>query len=292
MTPTLQLFTRALLTPDLSFKTLADARAATGADGLPRLMRTTRFAEAEITWRGRQWLLSMPLSPAALASVERTASQLGRLNTDHLAEYRILRDELRWTDPAGRERRFDLALQHLPAGKPFAEALHTEPAERLLAALDTLETALRELNFSHNNLRAGNLRWSGGRFVPLRYHDAHFGPSGDGAAFESLREQVRRTADPMCVGDTEAVYTPHRRLTGHRWTSHVFEGLVCVEDDEVETPSGMGLIDRQGRYVIPPEYEIVDYAPAESVVRVRKDGRWAEFDYLGRRLTEFGTNND
>lgn len=262
MTPTLQLFTRALLTPDLSFKTLADARAATGADGLPRLMRTTRFAEAEITWRGRQWLLSMPLSPAALASVE-----------------------------------------------------------RLLAALDTLETALRELNFSHNNLRAGNLRWSGGRFVPLRYHDAHFGPSGDGAAFESLREQVRRTADPMCVGDTEAVYTPHRRLTGHRWTSHVFEGLVCVEDDEgfgfvdtennpvirpqytwagdfregraeVETPSGMGLIDRQGRYVIPPEYEIVDYAPAESVVRVRKDGRWAEFDYLGRRLTEFGTNND
>ena len=140
MTPTLQLFTRALLTPDLSFKTLADARVATGADGLPRLMRTTRFAEAEITWRGRQWLLSMPLSPAALASVERTASQLGRLNTDHLAEYRILRDELRWTDPAGRERRFDLALQHLPAGKPFAEALHTEPAERLLAALDTLET--------------------------------------------------------------------------------------------------------------------------------------------------------
>lgn len=321
MTQTLQLFTRALLTPDLSFKTLADARAATGADGLPRLMRTTRFAEAEITWRGRQWLLSMPLSPAALAAVERTASQLGRLNTDHLAEYRILRDELRWTDPAGRERRFDLALQHLPAGKPFAEALHTEPAERLLAALDTLETALRELNFSHNNLRAGNLRWSGGRLVPLRYHDAHFGPSGDGAAFESLREQVRRTADPMCVGDTEAVYTPHRRLTGHRWTSHVFEGLVCVEDDEgfgfvdtennpvirpqytwagdfregraeVETPSGMGLIDRQGRYVIPPEYEIVDYAPAESVVRVRKDGRWAEFDYLGRRLTEFGTNND
>ena len=212
-------------------------------------------------------------------------------------------------------------MQHLPAGREFAEALLAEDKATLLAALDTLETALRELNFSHNNLRAGNLRWSGGRFVPLRYHDAHFGPSGDGAAFESLREQVRRTADPMCVGDTEAVYTPHRRLTGHRWTSHVFEGLVCVEDDEgfgfvdtennpvirpqytwagdfregraeVETPSGMGLIDRQGRYVIPPEYEIVDYAPAESVVRVRKDGRWAEFDYLGRRLTEFGTNND
>ena len=30
----------------------------------------------------------------------------------------------------------------------------------------------------------------------------------------------------------------------------------------------------------------------EGTVRLRKDGRWAEFDYLGRRLTEFGTNND
>ncbi|MFR8224127.1 MAG: WG repeat-containing protein [Alistipes shahii] len=322
MTPTLQLFTRALLTPDLSFKTLADARAATGADGLPRLMRTTRFAEAEITWRGRQWLLSMPLSPAALASVERTASQLGRLNTDHLAGIPHPAGRTAVDGPGEAANAVSTWRSNtFPRANRSPKRSTTEPAERLLAALDTLETALRELNFSHNNLRAGNLRWSGGRLVPLRYHDAHFGPSGDGAAFESLREQVRRTADPMCVGDTEAVYTPHRRLTGHRWTSHVFEGLVCVEDDEgfgfvdtennpvirpqytwagdfregraeVETPSGMGLIDRQGRYVIPPEYEIVDYAPAESVVRVRKDGRWAEFDYLGRRLTEFGTNND
>ncbi|MFR7602973.1 MAG: WG repeat-containing protein, partial [Alistipes shahii] len=240
----------------------------------------------------------------------------------HLAEYRILRDELRWTDPAGRERRFDLALQHLPAGKPFAEALHTELRGAAARGARHPETTCgAELPHSHN-LRAGNLRAgrAGGscRCATTTRISAR---SGDGAAFESLREQVRRTADLMCVGDTEAVYTPHRRLTGHRWTSHVFEGLVCVEDDEgfgfvdtennpvirpqytwagdfregraeVETPSGMGLIDRQGRYVIPPEYEIVDYAPAESVVRVRKDGRWAEFDYLGRRLTEFGTNND
>ena len=321
MTPTLQIFTRALLTPDLSFETLSDARAATGTDGLPRLMRTTRFAETEITWGGRQWLLSMPLSPISLTSVERTASQLGRLNTEWLAEYRILRDELRWTDPAGCERHFDLVLQLLPAGKSFAETLHTEPAERLLGALDALQQALRGLNFSHNNLRTDNLRWAGGRFVPLRYHDAHFGPSGDDAAFETLREQVRQGADPMQVSDVESTYTPQHRLTGHRWTSHVFEGLVCVEDEagfgfvdtnnnpvipaqylwagdfregraEVETPSGMGLIDRKGGYVIPPEYEIVDYLPAESVVRVRKGGRWAEFDYLGRHLTEFGTNNE
>lgn len=322
MTPTLHTFIQALQTPEISFATLTEARPVTQTGGIPQLMRTTRFAEAEIDWRGERWLLSLPLSPAALAAVERTASQAGRLNTEWLTEYRILPGELCWVDATEHPQSCDLVLQRLPAGRSFAEALLTEPAERLLAGLDALQAALRELGFSHNNLRAGNLRWCGGRFIPLRYHDAGFGtPDGDAEAFEDLRRQIRAAGDPMQVSDVAADYAPQRRLTGHRWTSHVFEGLVCVEDDdgfgfvdtdnnpviasrftwagdfregraEVETPGGMGLIDRHGRYVIPPEYEIVDYIPAESIVRVRKNGRWAEFDYLGQRLTEFGMNNE
>ena len=173
MTPTLHTFIQALQTPDISFTTLADARPATEAGGIPQLMRTTRFAEAEIVWRGRQWLLSLPLSPAALAAVERTASQAGRLNTEWLAEYRILRGELLWVDAEEHPQTCDLVLQHLPAGRSFAEALLTEPAERLLAGLDALQSALRELGFSHNNLRPDNLRWSGGRFIPLRLSLIH-----------------------------------------------------------------------------------------------------------------------
>ena len=263
MTPTLHTFIQALQTPEISFTTLTDARPVTETGGIPPLMRTTRFAEAEIIWRGRRWLLSLPLSPAALAAVERTASQAGRLNTEWLTEYRILRGELCWVDPTDHPQSCDLVLQHLPAGRSFAEALLTEPAGRLLEGLDALQSALRELGFSHNNLRAGNLRWSGGRFIPLRYHDANFGtPDGDAEAFETLRRQVREAGDFR-------------------------EGRA-----EVETPGGMGLIDRNGNYVIPPEYEIVDYIPTESIVRVRQNGRWAEFDYLGQRLTEFGTNNE
>ena len=126
MTPTLHTFIQALQTPDISFTTLADARPATEAGGIPQLMRTTRFAEAEIVWRGRQWLLSLPLSPAALAAVERTASQAGRLNTEWLAEYRILRGELLWVDAEEHPQTCDLVLQHLPAGRSFAEALLTD----------------------------------------------------------------------------------------------------------------------------------------------------------------------
>lgn len=95
MNPTIQTFLRALQTPDTSLRSLTAARAATDAAGLPRLQRSTRFAEAEIAWRNGQWLLSMPLTSAALPRIERTVSRLRRLNTPWAGEYRILPGELR-----------------------------------------------------------------------------------------------------------------------------------------------------------------------------------------------------
>ena len=293
----------------------------TDRNGMPRMVRTTRFAEAEIEWRGERWLAAMPLTPAALPRIERTASVLRRMNTEHLTQFRILPEEMRWTDALGNERRTGLVLQQLP-GREFAEALLTEDKTVLLAALDTLREALRELEFTHNNLRESNLRWHRGRIIPIRYYDARIGAAENGGAdaeaFEALKRRIAEAPMPrQSVNDVEAVYNPVRKLTGHRWTSHVFEGLVCVEDEggfgfvdtdnnpvipsqflwagdfhegraEVQTRTGMGLIDREGGYVIPPEYEIVDYDPAVSIVHVRHGGRWALFDYLGRRLTEFG----
>ena len=211
-------------------------------------------------------------------------------------------------------------MEALPAGCPFEQALLTQERQTLLAALDTLEGALDELHLRHNNLKASNLRWSAGRLVPLRWHDATFDTPGeaDAAAFEALRRRIEAGDDVrLQLHDTTAGYAPVPRLSGHLHAGHLFEGLACVEDEagfgyvdadnrpviaaqylwagdfhegraEVETPTGMGLIDRRGDYVIPPRYEIVEYDPATSVSRVRQNGRWALFDYLGRRLTPFG----
>ena len=314
---TLQIFTRALQTPDLSFRTLQEARAVTDACGLPRLMRTTRFAEAEIEWQGRRWLLALPLSPASLCMAERALLRIGRLRSEWIAECRLLRGEMVWTGPTGTPQSCDLLLQHLPEGRSFDEALGLEGGERLLGELEALQQELRRLNLAHGNLRRDNLRWTGRHFVPIRYYDICFGaPERDDAAFDALREEVFRQGGDPRAGDVEAPYGAVCPLAGHRWTSHLFEGLICVEDDagygyvdaqnrpvipaqylwagdfhegraEVQTAEGMGLIDRQGRYIIPPEYEIVTYVPAESISKVRMNGRWALFDYLGRRITEF-----
>ena len=130
MIVTLQHFTRALLTPDLSLATLADARPVTEPNGMPRLVRTTRFAEAEVEWHGERWLVAMPLNPSAMPRIERTVSALRKLNTGYLAECRILPGEMRWHDATGTERHTDLVLQHLPAGREFAGArgagIHTQ----------------------------------------------------------------------------------------------------------------------------------------------------------------------
>ena len=317
MTATIACFLRALQTPRDSLATLFEATAATDPYGMPRLVRTTRFAEVRIDWRGAEWLLALPLSPAALDRIERTAPALGRLNAPWLAEYRILRDELRWTDDGGTPRRCDLVLQRLPFGMDFAEALLRERPERLHAALDSLEREFAAAGFVHNNLKAQNLRWTGERLLPLRYHDAAIGAPGerDAEAFEALHRAVDAAAAPDRACDTTHPYEP-APLPGHRWVSRTFEGLVCVEDEtgygyvdtqnrpviaarfrwagdfregraEVETDGGMGLIDRRGRYVIEPRYEIVDYDPTTSLVRVRRRGKWATFDYLGQRLTPF-----
>ena len=157
MTPTLNDFTRALLTPDLSFATLADARAVTDRQGLPRLRRTTRFAEARIEWRGGSWLLFLPLAPQALLRIERTAARLRRLTSNLLASYRILPGEMQWCDTLGTPRTTDLILQELPAGAEFSTALETEEPATLLAALDTLQEGLRSLGFNHRNLKPSHV---------------------------------------------------------------------------------------------------------------------------------------
>lgn len=318
MTPTIQTFTRALLTPDLSFATLADAVAATQSNGMPRMMRTTRFAEAEIMWRGERWLLLMPLTSLVIPRIEYTASILRRLNTDWLPETRILSGEMRWCDQSGVEHSTDLVLQHLPRGKGFEEALTSEPKEVLLSAFDTFTQRTLDLAFMHKNIKPSNIRWCGDRFVPLRCYDASIGgPVGnDAEALAALRRMITDSNNGMEVGDSTQTYTPQSHITGHIAANHIFEGLVCVVDEagygfvdtdnnpviasqflwagdfregraEVETPTGMGLIDRQGNYIIRPEYEIVDYHAHSSVAYVRLDGKWAMFDYLGRQITEF-----
>lgn len=315
ITPTIYSFIQALLSPADHFTTLRGARIDTDTAGHPLLNRTSRFAEAGIEWQGGRWLVCMPLTPAAVPEIERIAACLHTLRSEWLAEYRLLRNEMRFVDSTGTEHRSDLVLQQIPRGISFAEVLAEEPREKLCAALDELRDELLRLGISHNNLKAENLRWSGGRFYPIRWHFAVKGTGSDAEAFADLHRIIEQSPAPQqTVSDVQAAYgMPDKPLTGHLWVGNTFEQLILVEDETgygyvdasnraviaaqylwaddfhegraaVQTPTGMGLIDKQGRYVIEPRFEIVDYDSATGLTHVRQNGLWSDYDYEGHPL--------
>lgn len=218
--PTLYNFTEALQAPDLAFSTLRDCHPRRTATGGVALSRTSRFAEAEIEWQSRKYLLCFPLSTASIFAVEQTAARLRYLRTPLLTEYTILRDEMTYTDDTGTTRTCDVVLHRLPEGRPLSVCAAEFDAESLRSALDKLEAGLSELGFSHNNLKPGNLYvTSDGRLIPVRYHFARFGEGHDAEGFERLRQFVREQGGKgQMLCDAE----PSRYTTLPEFPGHLF----------------------------------------------------------------------
>lgn len=309
--PTLYHFMEAIKAPDLAFASLYDIRPVPTGSGEPILVRTSRFAEALIEWQGRRALLCFPLSAASIFAVEQMAAKLKYLPTDLLTPYSILRDEMSYGDGGS----CDVILHLLPEGEPLSACVDRYDTDSLLTALNELEQGMKELGFVHNNLKTENIIATGdGHLIPIRYHFARFEHGSDAGQFEELRTFVRaRAGGDQVLHDTEApAYHTLSNFPGHRFVGEMSDQLVRVEDKEgygfvdtsnrvvipaqfhwaddfhegraeVQTAEGqMGLIDKSGRYVIEPRYEIVDYNPYTGCSRVRLHGLWALADYNGK----------
>ena len=55
----------------------------------------------------------------------------------------------------------------------------------------------------------------------------------------------------------------------------------------MQTEQGMGLIDRRGEYVIPPQYKIVEYDPVSGCSQALSDYGWLVFNYEGEELEAY-----
>lgn len=322
MFPTIHYFLEGLLSPRTSLRTLGEARFDQDETGALRLGRTTLFAEAQCMLGDRRYLLLCPLSPLAHRLAETAAQRLKYHPAEFLLPWRMLREELTYTDATGAQRTCDLVLQELPAeGEPLAAFVRNADRDRLLASLDTLRQAMAQARLTHNNLKPANL-WvtPDYRLRPLRYAYVRFDAGDDAPQFEALRAFISENASVaqmMC--DTSADYrAPRTDFSNHLWVGNMFEQTICVEDPEgygyvdtqnryliapqfrwandfhegraeVTTADGrMGLIDKTGRFILEPRYEIVEYDDRKGRSLARLDGRWAAFDYEGRQLTEFG----
>lgn len=150
------------------------------AGGIPPLMRTTRFAEAGSSGAAGGGC-SLPLSP------RRWPPSSGQ---HHQADASTLRSGVLHScgrtllvDPRTICKAATLVLQHLPGTADFAR-LAADGARRT-AARRARRTPVRPAGTGlHNNLRAGNLRWSGGRFIPCATDANSWHPDGDAEAFK------------------------------------------------------------------------------------------------------------
>ncbi len=317
--PTIKQFSEALANPASTMRTLTDAVAECGDSGLPQTVRTTHTVEAVIRWRSERWLLAMPLQGEIPTHIESLVARLQRIDSPALTLCRVLHGEM-GTASGGNMRYTSLLIQHLPEGMPFAEAVKSEPHRVLCAALDALELELLRTGISHNNLKAANLWWTDGRFVPLRYNDAATdgNHARDKAAFAELRRELTllgRTPDELAPCAVED-HSPLAHITGHAWRGNLFEGLIRVMDSDlygfvdtqnrevivpqylwaddfhegravVKSVDGMGVIDQSGGYVIEARYEIVEYDIPRSLFYVRQSGMWATFDWTGKARSGF-----
>lgn len=317
MVPTLHAFLRALSAPEYAFATLRNIEPLITIEGLPALRRTSRFAEAEVRLDGVTYLLSMPITASAVKQIETVLRPLQHLQHPALAPIRILPGELRWQDACGTEQRCDLVLQPL-SGVELVEGFALLTPQERLQLIDRFETDLRTLGVAHNNLQAKNLRLHAGRLVAIRCFDLTFDPSAerDRTSLEALRVWAGCREENFASAQDETLHdTPFAAEWGI-CIGYLSEGLRRIEQEGlfgyvdrdgrcvipprylsasdfhenravVQTPTGWGVIDREARYIIIPQYERIEYIAARSLFHLQQGGLWAWYDYLGRPLTDF-----
>ncbi len=318
---TIHLFKECLKNPKVHFRTLSNVEVVSDHSNNPNLWRTTHYAESEIRVDSQRYFLCMPLSEEAHVRSLRKIALINRLNSPSITECSILVDEMLFMDRKGEERSADLLIHKVPDGDTLHNAIDHLSRQKLLSAVDLLEREFRRIGIVHNNLTPHNIIVGENyELIPIRFADVEY-ESEDcncGEEFAALRKWIDSSLEnnEMEVLEGCCCKLPEWMFSSYKHVSNPFEERVCVADErgyfyvncqneliidtrfkwggdfhegraEVETESGMGLIDKDGNFVIPAIYKIVDYDVKSGFSRVRKGNEWGLFNYIGEQILPF-----
>ncbi|MFI3282311.1 MAG: WG repeat-containing protein [Rikenellaceae bacterium] len=318
---TISLFKDCLREPKAHLSTMADAEIIRDHSDDPSVWRMTHFAEAEVIKDGRKYMLGMPLSEQAHMICLRKVTLMNKTKSPCIPHSEILIDELKFVDKKGDEHTSDLLLHEIPDGCSLYEFAEYASRERLLEAVNLLESEFKRVGIVHNNLTPHNVVVGDNyEIYAIRYHYAEKAtPEKDcSEEFVSLREWINTMVDiDGGVDDNRVVKLPSSLFSSYIHVGNPFEEMICVSDErgylyvntnnevvvegrfkwagdfhegraEVETETGMGLIDKEGNFVIEPIYKIVDYDVDSGLSRVRRgEDEWALFNYKGEMILTF-----
>ncbi len=322
---TINLFKECLKRPAAHLLMLAEAEIVQDQCHDPAVWRTTNFAEAEIKMNGKRYIICMPLNEEAHVHCLRKVTLMKKYISPYLTYSEVLIDEMKFQNRRGEVGSADLLLHEIPEGGTLYEFAEYASRTKLHDAINRLEAEFKRLGLVHNNLTPHNVIIDED-YNPyaIRYHYTERATDSKDCSeeFASLREWINSTVNIDQDDHTEdssasqSAKLSSALFSGYNHVSNPFEELVCVADDkgyfyvscdnkviidsrfkwasdfhegraEVETETGMGLIDKEGNYIIAPKYDIVDYSVECGLSRVRKDNEWALFNYMGVQILPF-----
>ncbi len=321
---TINQFKECLIHPATHLSTMADCEIIYDKKKSPVVWRTTNFAETEVYKDGKRYILGMPLTEEAHVHCLRKVTLMKRFNSPYLTHSEILIDEMSIVNRAGEVLKCDLLMHEIPNGGTLYDFAEYASRTKLLAALDNLEAEFKRLRLVHGNLTPHNVIVGENYDIyAIRYHYTEI-EDEEGECykeFASLREWINTKVDIDMDSETEGQNVAPNKLSaslfsGYTHVGNPFEEMVCVADDqgylyvnydnkiiidgrfkwagdfhegraEVETETGMGLIDKCGRFIIEPKYKIVDYNVDYGLSRVRLGDKWALFNYMGEMILPF-----
>jgi len=158
MTPSILNFAQSLLDPEAHFMTLRAFETARNNNGMPVLVRRTRFVESCIRKGSQVYIISCPILPDAISSIRRIAVWTRYRISSYIIPFRILDDEMSFLNVKNEIETCDIVIQPVPKGRSLADCMREDIRPELLRLkFRYMQANLKENLFSHNDLRPDNI---------------------------------------------------------------------------------------------------------------------------------------
>ncbi|MBO5832048.1 MAG: WG repeat-containing protein [Alistipes sp.] len=298
-------FRRCMRNPQLCLRTLGDMLFDDST-----LACTEHFVECAAEVFNCRYMVYAPLSLDSIHFANHAAQSLE--GKEDLVRFKVLAREMILSNPFASY--CSLIVENLPQGKILSEAIYTFSYSHLMAGLQDLKRRLVQSGVCHRNLTPENIIVDENYvWHPIRWYYATSGKRKDYKAFRLLEERIRECAVPddmaphlnliMSQGEIDypgkrfPIRERRRRVITERGTGFVDDRDVMVIEDVyrratdfqedravVTLKSGLvGVINRHGRYIIPPEYDKIIFDVATGDSKAYKGVGFAVLDYFGNR---------
>lgn len=300
-------FREALAAPEQHFRTInSDIKA-----DLTTLCCTTHFAECKVLHREHELMLYAPITSRAMKLARRAQKALMTAFESHLRTMMILRSEMKCHSKMDQE--CPIIVEDISGLTPLDKGLNLSKILNFKSGIEELAAMLKYYDISHNNLTTGNILFDdNGRLYPIRQYYTTMGFGGDNLAFGEILTEImshipkkRNNIEELFKYDTKRLKKAHivenrqifntERGLGYKnergkvviediysWATDFYEGRAVIGKN-----NKFGVIDRDGKEILPLIYDHIDYDRTTCGFKVLLDKQVAEFNYSGEQITEW-----